>query len=100
MEIVKLNERGQITLPKEIRVREDLKKGDVLEVVDLEGIIALRKVGSQPHILDLFRQLGEALIQAGYSSRHKLQVLSDELKEEVAAEWSSRKSRSSRLRSS
>ncbi|MBI1741603.1 AbrB/MazE/SpoVT family DNA-binding domain-containing protein [Candidatus Acetothermia bacterium] len=99
MEIVKLNERGQVTLPKEIRKKEGLKQGDALEVVYLDGVIALRKVGEQPHILNLFRELGKALIQAGYGSRQQIQALSDEIKEEVAAKWS-RKPKRSRSRSS
>jgi antitoxin PrlF len=39
-----LTSKGQITIPKELREKLDLKKGDKLVLVEEEGNIILRKV--------------------------------------------------------
>jgi len=39
-----LTSKGQITIPKEIREKLDLKKGDKLVLIEKEGNVILRKV--------------------------------------------------------
>ncbi len=47
-DVVKVGEKGQITIPKKIREKEGLKKGESLEVKDLgEGTILLTSVNKK-----------------------------------------------------
>ena len=39
-----LTSKGQITIPKEIREKLDLKKGDKLVLIEKDGNVILRKV--------------------------------------------------------
>jgi len=86
-DITRIGERGQITLPSEIRKHENLKKGDFLMVTDLGGMITLRKVEAKPNSWDMFRELGRALKEKGYDTDEKIVKFVDEIKEEVAREW-------------
>jgi len=89
-DITRIGERGQITIPSEIRKHENLKKGDFLMVTDLGGMITLRKVEAKPNSLDMFRELREELKERGYDTKEKMMKFVDEVKEEVAREWEER----------
>jgi AbrB family looped-hinge helix DNA binding protein len=39
----KITTKGQITVPKQVRERMGLRKGDVLEFVEKEGVYSIRK---------------------------------------------------------
>jgi AbrB family looped-hinge helix DNA binding protein len=42
----KITTKGQITVPKQVRERMGLRKGDVLEFVEKEGMYHIRKAHS------------------------------------------------------
>ena len=88
-EIVKLGKRGQITLPNEIRKTEKLKEGDFLEISDVGGILMLRRVEKKPNILDLFKEVGNALKNEGITTREKVLKLVDDIKKESIDEAAS-----------
>jgi AbrB family looped-hinge helix DNA binding protein len=87
-EIVKIGEKGQITLPAKIVESEDLKEGDFLVVSEVNGIIMIRRVKPEVDALDFFADFGRRIEEAGYDSKEKRRKLVDEIKEEVAKEWS------------
>ncbi|MDI6639411.1 MAG: AbrB/MazE/SpoVT family DNA-binding domain-containing protein [Methanocellales archaeon] len=87
--IVKLGEKGQITMPISIRQREKLKKGTLLEVVDLgEGGMFLTKVERKQELLLAMRMLGRALLEKGYNTDRKIIELCRRIREEVYDEKS------------
>ena len=45
---VKLTEKGQITIPIDIRQRFGLRPGDEIEIVVDDGVICLRRAENQP----------------------------------------------------
>jgi len=50
-----VSSKGQIVLPKKIRVSKKIKTGDDLEVIEQEDGILLRKVNHKPDWLDVLR---------------------------------------------
>jgi AbrB family looped-hinge helix DNA binding protein len=86
-EIVKIGEKGQITLPVKIQESADLKEGDFLVVNEIHGIIMIRRVKPEIDALDFFADFGRRIEEAGYDSRGKRKKLVDEIKEEVTKEW-------------
>lgn len=86
-EIVKMEEKGQITLPAKILERADLKEGDFLLVNEINGIIMIRRVKPEVDALDFFADFGRRIEEAGYDDREKRRGLVDEIKEEVTKEW-------------
>lgn len=53
----KVGERGQITIPKNIREREGIRPGDEVEVVDREGSILVRKKPKKEELKEGYRRL-------------------------------------------
>lgn len=86
-EIVKIGEKGQISLPVKIRESADLKEGDFLLVNEINGIVMIRRVKPEVDALDFFADFGRRIEEAGYDSREKRRKLVDEIKEEVSKKW-------------
>ncbi len=80
-EIVKVGKRGQITIPLPIRNAEQLREGDFLEVSDVGGILALRKVEKKPTVLDLFAEVGAALRKQGVTTKERALELAERIKQ-------------------
>ena len=73
--ICSVGERGQITLPKEIRVKEKISKKDKLSVRFENGEILIKKISSQKE--------NEALIKEYYEKYSKRDLLiNNELKKQ------------------
>ena len=63
--LVRIQEKGQVTLPADIRKRLGLKKGDVVAVVETpEGVLITRQEVLAAKALD---QIGEILREQGLS---------------------------------
>lgn len=63
--LVRVQEKGQVTLPAEVRKRLGLKKGDLVAVVDTpEGVLITRQEIVATQALD---RIGEALREQGLS---------------------------------
>lgn len=45
---MKLNTKGQVTIPADIRERNGLHPGDEIEVVDIDDVIQIRRVEDAP----------------------------------------------------
>lgn len=61
-----LTSKGQITIPKEIREKLELKKGDKLVLVEKDGNVILRKVS-----LEEIRQKALENYESGDTLSHK-----------------------------
>ncbi len=57
-----VGERGQITIPKEIRIREHIRGGDKVKVIDRDGEIVIKKV-------DLSEELKEGYVKMAETSK-------------------------------
>lgn len=87
--IVKVGEKGQITIPTHLRDQEQIEKGALLEVVDLgEGNILLTKMNKKQELKLAMRMLGRRLLQKGYASDEKIIAFCRQIRKEVADESS------------
>ncbi len=82
-EVVKIGKRGQITIPDTIRRKEKLREGDFLELSNVGGVLTLRRVEKKPTVVDLFREVGNALRKQGVTTREKALALADAVKHEA-----------------
>ena len=58
MKTIKISEKGQIALPKDIRKKAHLNKGDTLIIIEQNGKLLLEKSqGLTPHFKDDFQDL-------------------------------------------
>ena len=65
---VRIGEKGQITVPVDVRQKEKLEKGTQIEVIDLgEGSLFLNKVDRKKEFLLALRILGRRLKEKGYN---------------------------------
>ncbi len=52
-EVVKLGERGQITIPMRIRKKKSLRAKSLLRVYEVDDLIVLKKISEKPLNLEL-----------------------------------------------
>lgn len=62
---VRVQERGQVTIPKEIRKRLDLKKGDLVTFVETEQGVIIKP--AEVVVSAALDEIGEALKEKGLS---------------------------------
>lgn len=62
---VRVQERGQVTIPKEIRDRLDLKKGDLVTFVETEEGVIIKP--AEIVVSTALDEIGEALKERGLS---------------------------------
>jgi len=62
---VRVQERGQVTIPKEIRERLDLKKGDLVTFVETEEGVMIKP--AEIVVSAALEEVGEALKERGLS---------------------------------
>jgi len=62
---VRVQERGQVTIPKEVRERLDLKKGDLVTFVETEEGVIIKPV--EIVVSAALDEIGEALKERGLS---------------------------------
>lgn len=80
--ILRVGKRGQVTIPAEVRKEKGFEEGSYIQISEVGGVLTLRKVETKPDVLDLFKEVGEALQKEGIT-REKALELSDEIKREV-----------------
>lgn len=73
---VQVRDRGVITLPKPLRERYGLGVGDVLDVVDLDGVFVLSPRASV--VPELAAEIERLRIEAGYTTEELLESLRGE----------------------
>ena len=63
--IIRVRNRGVITLPANIREKYGVKSGDALRLVDLDGVFVLTPMA--PMVPELARKIEQARLNAGLS---------------------------------
>ena len=80
---VRMGEKGQITVPVDVRQREKLEKGTQVEIIDLgEGSLLLNKIDRKRELLLALRILGRRIKEKGYS-KNKLIEFCTQIRREV-----------------
>ena len=65
---VRIGEKGQITVPIEVRQREKFEKGTQVEIIDLgEGSLLLNKIDRKKELVLALRILGRRIKEKGYT---------------------------------
>ena len=81
---VRMGEKGQITVPVDLRLREKLEKGTQLEIVDIgEGAFFINKLDRKKELLLALRILGKSLKEKGYT-KDKLIDFCRKIREEIS----------------
>lgn len=71
--IVQVQSRGSLTLPAELRDKYDIREGDILQLVDLDGLFVLSPV--EAIAPDLAREIEAARLEAGFTTEELLAAL-------------------------
>jgi AbrB family looped-hinge helix DNA binding protein len=82
-EVVKVGERGQITIPSGIREREGIRKGELLELIYVDGTILMTKLEKRGSLELALKILGRGLVAAGYREKEDILRFSREVRERV-----------------
>ena len=73
---LQVRDRGVVTLPKPLRERYGLGAGDVLDVVDLDGVFVLSPRASV--VPELAAEIERLRVEAGYTTEELLESLRGE----------------------
>ena len=79
---VQVRQRGNFTLPVELRERYGIEPGDTFRIVDLDGIFVLTPM--TPMVPELAREIERARIEAGLDTVDLLRALREERARYVA----------------
>ncbi|HEY1408914.1 MAG TPA: AbrB/MazE/SpoVT family DNA-binding domain-containing protein [Promineifilum sp.] len=73
---VQVRQRGNLTLPAELRERYGIEPGDTFRIVDLDGIFVLTPM--VPMVPELAREIERARLEAGLDTAELLQALREQ----------------------
>jgi AbrB family looped-hinge helix DNA binding protein len=73
---IQVRERGSITLPADLRRKYNIENGNILRLVDLDGIIVL--VPMVPMVPELANEIERIRLEAGLSTEELLQNLREQ----------------------
>lgn len=73
---IRLRERGQVTIPQAVRDELAVKEGDMLTLVQIDGLLVLRP--KQPLVPQLSEQFSHQMDEAGLSLADMLEGLAQE----------------------
>ena len=79
---VQVRQRGNLTLPAELRERYNIEPGDTFRILDLDGIFVLTPM--VPMVPELAREIEQARIEAGLDTADLLRALREERARYVA----------------
>ena len=79
---VQVRQRGNLTLPAELRERYNIEPGDTFRILDLDGIFVLTPM--VPMVPELAREIDQARIEAGLDTADLLRALREERARYVA----------------
>jgi AbrB family looped-hinge helix DNA binding protein len=63
--VVRVQEKGQVTIPREIREKLDLKKGDLVTFVETDAGVVIKP--AEVVVSDTLDEIGQALKEKGIS---------------------------------
>ncbi|NJN54262.1 MAG: AbrB/MazE/SpoVT family DNA-binding domain-containing protein [Anaerolineae bacterium] len=67
---IQVRQRGTITLPSEVRQKYGISEGDILRLVDLDGIFVLTPM--TPMVPELAREIERIRLEAGLTTEELL----------------------------
>ena len=73
---VQVRQRGNVTLPVDVRKRYNVQDGDTYRLLDIDGILVLTPMA--PMLPELAREIERARIEAGLSMGEMLQGLREQ----------------------
>lgn len=73
---VQVRQRGNLTLPAELRSRYGIRPGDTFRLIDLDGIFVLTPM--VPMVPELAREIEQARLEAGLTVEELLKGLREE----------------------
>jgi len=73
---VQIRQRGNLTLPVELRERYGIEPGDTFRILDLDGIFVLTPM--TPMVPELAREIERARLEAGLDTADLLQALREQ----------------------
>lgn len=83
-EVIRVGEKGQVTIPSKFREKESIKKGELLEAIDIgDGNILLTKINKKQEFLAAMKILGKELKEKGYNTDDKIIKLCRDIRKEV-----------------
>jgi bifunctional DNA-binding transcriptional regulator/antitoxin component of YhaV-PrlF toxin-antitoxin module len=82
---VQIRQRGNFTLPSELRERYKIEPGDTFRIIDLDGIFVLTPM--VPMIPELAREIERLRIEAGLDTNELLKSLREERERYVAEKY-------------
>jgi AbrB family looped-hinge helix DNA binding protein len=85
---VQVRQRGSLTLPASLRQRYNIKPGDTLSLVDLDGILIFTPM--VPMVPELAREIERARIEAGLSLEDLLATLREQRERYIREKYGSR----------
>ncbi len=57
--IRKVGQRGQITIPKEIREKEDIQGGDEVKIIERDGELIIKKLDDREKLKEGYQRMAE-----------------------------------------
>lgn len=85
---VQIRQRGNLTLPANLRDKYGIEPGDSFRVIDLDGIFVLTP--TTPMVPELAREIERLRIEAGLDTTELLQALREERARYVAETYGDR----------
>ena len=82
---VQIRQRGNFTLPSELRERYQIEPGDTFRIIDLDGIFVLTPM--VPMVPELAREIERLRIEAGLDTDELLKSLREERERYVAEKY-------------
>lgn len=79
---VQVRQRGNLTLPADLRERYGIEPGDTFRILDLDGIFVLTPMA--PMVPELAREIERARIEAGLDTAELLVALREQRARYVA----------------
>jgi bifunctional DNA-binding transcriptional regulator/antitoxin component of YhaV-PrlF toxin-antitoxin module len=79
---IQVRQRGNLTLPVELRERHGIEPGDTFRIIDLDGIFVLTPM--TPMVPELAREIERARLEAGLDTAELLQALREQRARYVA----------------
>lgn len=73
---VQVRQRGNLTLPAELRERYGIEPGDTFRILDLDGVFVLTPM--TPMVPELAREIERARLEAGLDTVELLRTLREE----------------------
>jgi bifunctional DNA-binding transcriptional regulator/antitoxin component of YhaV-PrlF toxin-antitoxin module len=73
---VQIRQRGTLTLPSELRQKDDIQTGDTFRVMDLDGIFVFTPM--VPMVPELAREIEKIRMETGLDTQELLQALREE----------------------